>query len=143
MKLDDITNFISTLSKDPRVAMGIIVTAVPTIFGAGYVGVTQYNKVSTIIESYEATASTANSANRKVESLTEQVTQQRETIIKLQERLSDALINAREAKILAESATKEARASATATTVQLEVTTQTLRSEMNSIKRATTNRLGQ
>jgi uncharacterized phage infection (PIP) family protein YhgE len=143
MKLDDITNFISTLSKDPRVAMGIIVTAVPTIFGAGYVGVTQYNKVSTIIESYEATANTANSANRKVESLTEQVTQQRETIIKLQERLSDALINAREAKILAESATKEARASASATAVQLEVTTQTLRSEMNSIKRATTNRLGQ
>ena len=122
---------------------GIVFASVGTICSASYVGITQYNKVSSILESYDETSGTASSAHRKVEALTEQLAQQRETVMKLQERLADAMINAREAKIMAESATKEARASASATAVQLEVTTQTLRSEMNSIKRATTNRLGQ
>jgi hypothetical protein len=49
---------------------------------------------------------------------------------------------AREAKILAESAQKELRSGLAAQKIELDVTTNTLRSEMNTLKRATTNRLG-
>lgn len=143
MKIEDIKELLNSIKNNPMAIYGIVFASVGTICSASYVGITQYNKVSSILESYDETSGTASSAHRKVEALTEQLAQQRETVMKLQERLADAMINAREAKIMAESATKEARASASATAVQLEVTTQTLRSEMNSIKRATTNRLGQ
>jgi hypothetical protein len=143
MKLDDIKSLLDSIKNNPMAIYGIVFASIGTICSASYVGITQYNKVSSILESYDDTSGTASSAKRKVEALEEQVALQRESVMKLQERLADAMINAREAKIMAESATKEARASATATAVQLEVTTSTLRSEMNSIKRATTNRLGQ
>jgi uncharacterized glyoxalase superfamily protein PhnB len=143
MKLDDIKELLNSIKNNPMAIYGIVFASIGTIASGSYVAITKYNEVKNIIESYDDTTGTASSAKRKVEALEEQVAQQRETVMKLQERLADAMINAREAKIMAESATKEARASATATSVQLEVTTQTLRSEMNSIKRATTNRLGQ
>ena len=61
----------------------------------------------------------------------------------LQERLAEALMSAREAKIVSESVQKELRAGMAAQKVELESTTQALKSEMNTLKRATTNRLGQ
>lgn len=61
----------------------------------------------------------------------------------MQEKLSDALMASREAKIVSESTQKEARASANAQKVELEVTAASLKSEMNTLKRVTTNRLGQ
>jgi chromosome segregation ATPase len=94
-------------------------------------------------EGYSDTASAASSAKRKVEALEEKMQEQRETIIKLQERLAEAHMAAREAKIVSESNQKELRAGLTAQKVELEVTANSLKSEMNTLKRATTNRLGQ
>jgi hypothetical protein len=142
MKLDDIKSLLDSIKNNPMAIYGIVFASIGTICSASYVGITQYNKVSSILESYDDTSGTASSAKRKVEALEQQVAQQRETVMKLQERLADAMINAREAKIMAESATKEARASANATKVELQVQTEMIRSEMNTIKRATTNRLG-
>ena len=153
MKLSEITEFISTLSKNPQVAMGIIFTSVPAICGAGYVMITQYNKVASIIESYDDTSADASSAKRNIatltdkasvnhQTLTERINAQQEAIIKLQERSAEAMLNAREAKIIAESTQKEARASANATSVQMESTKNEIKAEMNAIKKATTNRLG-
>ena len=88
-------------------------------------------------------SSAAFAAKRKVEALEEKVQDQRETIIKLQERLGEAVMAAREAKIVSESNQKELRAGLTAQKVELEVTANSLKSEMNTLKRATTNRLGQ
>ena len=56
---------------------------------------------------------------------------------------TEALMAAREAKIVSESVQKELRAGLNAQKVELESTTSALRSEMNSLKRAATNRLGQ
>ena len=94
-------------------------------------------------EGYSDTSSAAFAAKRKVEALEEKVQDQRETIIKLQERLAEAVMAAREAKIVSESNQKELRAGLTAQKVELEVTANSLKSEMNTLKRATTNRLGQ
>ena len=129
-------------AKQNTMLAGIVITIVPGVFVAGYQGITKFNEVKDMYESFGDVASAASSAKRRVEALEEKVLEQRETITKLQERSSDALINAREAKIVSESVQKELRAGLAAQKVELEVTSSALKSEMNSIKRATTSRLG-
>jgi len=144
-KLDNVQNFVQKWvdwAKQNTMVAGFIIAGVPAILGAGYTGITKFNEVKEMYEGYSDTASAASSAKRKVESLEEKVQEQRETIIKLQERLAEAVMAAREAKIVSESNQKELRAGLAAQKVELEVTSGALRSEMNTLKRATTNRLG-
>lgn len=144
-KLDKVQGFVEkwvTWAKQNTMIAGFIITGVPVILGAGYTGITKFNEVKEMYEGYSDTASDASSAKRKVLALEEKVTEQRETIIKLQERLAEAVMAAREAKIVSESNQKELRAGLAAQKVELEVTSGALRSEMNTLKRATTNRLG-
>lgn len=145
-KLDNVQNFVQKWvdwAKQNTMIAGFIMMGVPAILGAGYTGITKFNEVKEMYEGYSDTASAASSAKRRVEALEEKVTEQRETIIKLQERLAEALMSAREAKIVSESVQKELRAGLAAQKVELDSTTQALKSEMNTLKRATTNRLGQ
>jgi hypothetical protein len=145
-KLDAVEGFVTkwvTWAKQNTMIAGFIIAGVPAILGAGYTGITKFNEVKEMYEGYSDTASAASSAKRKVEALEEKVMEQRETIIKLQERLGDAVMASREAKIVSESNQKELRAGLAAQKVELDVTSSTLRSEMNTLKRATTNRLGQ
>ena len=144
-KLDQMQGFVEkwvTWAKQNTMMVGILITVIPAIFVAGYQGITKFNEVKEMYESYSDTASDASSAKRKVIALEEKVQEQRETIIKLQERLAEAVMAAREAKIVSESNQKELRAGLAAQKVELEVTSGALRSEMNTLKRATTNRLG-
>lgn len=144
-KLDKVQGFVEkwvTWAKQNTMLAGFIITGIPVILGAGYTGITKFNEVKEMYESYSDTASDASSAKRKALALEEKVAEQRETIAKMQERLAEALMAAREAKIVAESAQKELRAGLAAQKVELEVTSGALRSEMNTLKRATTNRLG-
>jgi hypothetical protein len=143
MKLEDLKSILDSLKNNPMAIWGLVFASIGTITTVTYQGITKYNDISAIVSGYDDTASAASSASRKVDTLTERLNSQQEAIIKLQERSSEALLNAREAKIVAESTQKEARASANATKVELEVTANSLRSEMNTLKRASTNRLGQ
>lgn len=145
-KLDKVQNFVQkwvTWAKQNTMLAGFIITGVPVILGAGYTGITKFNEVKAMYEDFDSVASNASSAKRRVEALEEKVTELRETNIKLQERLAEAVMAAREAKIVSESNQKELRAGLSAQKVELEVTAGALRSEMNTLKRATTNRLGQ
>ena len=145
-KLDKVQNFVQKWvdwAKQNTMVAGFIIAGVPAILGAGYTGITKFNEVKDMYEGYSDTSSAAFAAKRKVEALEEKVQDQRETIIKLQERLAEAVMAAREAKIVSESNQKELRAGLTAQKVELEVTANSLKSEMNTLKRATTNRLGQ
>ena len=145
-KLDKVQNFVQKWvdwAKQNTMIAGFIIAGVPAILGAGYTGITKFNEVKDMYEGYSDTSSAAFAAKRKVEALEEKVQDQRETIIKLQERLAEAVMAAREAKIVSESNQKELRAGLTAQKVELEVTANSLKSEMNTLKRATTNRLGQ
>ena len=144
-KLDKVQGFVDkwvTWAKQNTMVAGFIIAGVPAILGAGYTGITKFNEVKEMYEGYSDTASSASSAERKVKILEERVADQRETIAKMQERLAEALMAAREAKIVAESTQKELRSGMAAQKVELDVTSSTLRSEMNTLKRATTNRLG-
>jgi vacuolar-type H+-ATPase subunit I/STV1 len=144
-KLDQVQGFVDkwvTWAKQNTMIAGFIIAGVPAILGAGYTGITKFNEVKEMYEGYSDTASSASAAERKVKALEEKVADQRELIAKMQERLAEALMAAREAKIVAESTQKELRSGMAAQKVELDVTTSTLRSEMNTLKRATTNRLG-
>jgi uncharacterized coiled-coil protein SlyX len=144
-KLDQVEGFVSkwvAWAKQNTMVAGFIIAGVPAILGAGYTGITKFNEVKEMYEGYSDTASSASAAERKVKVLEERVADQREVIAKMQERLAEALMAAREAKIVAESTQKELRSGLAAQKVELDVTSSTLRSEMNTLKRATTNRLG-
>ena len=145
-KLDKVQGFVDkwvTWAKQNTMVAGFIIAGVPAILGAGYTGITKFNEVKEMYEGYSDTASSASAAERKVKILEEKLAEQREVIAKMQERLAESLMAAREAKIVAESTQKELRSGLAAQKVELDVTSSTLRSEMNTLKRATTNRLGQ
>jgi hypothetical protein len=145
-KLDAVEGFVSkwvSWAKQNTMIAGFIIAGIPAILGAGYTGITKFNQVKEMYEGYSDTASSASTAERKVKILEEKVADQREVIAKMQERLAEALMAAREAKIVAESTQKELRSGLASQKVELDVTSNALRSEMNTLKRATTNRLGQ
>ena len=129
-------------AKQNTMLAGIVITIVPAVATFGYHAITKANEVIGMYNDFSDVASTASAAKRKADALEEKVADQRETIAKMQERLAEALMAAREAKIVAESTQKELRSGLSAQKVELEVTSSTLRSEMNTLKRATTNRLG-
>jgi hypothetical protein len=144
-KLDAVEGFVSkwvTWAKQNTMVAGFIIAGIPAILGAGYTGITKFNQVKEMYEGYSGTAKSASASEKKVVILEEKVAEQREVISKMQERLAEALMAAREAKIVAESTQKELRSGLASQKVELDVTTNTLRSEMNTLKRATTNRLG-
>jgi hypothetical protein len=144
-KLDAVEGFVSkwvAWAKQNTMVAGFIIAGIPAILGAGYTGITKFNQVKEMYEGYSGTAKSASNAEKKVNILEEKLAEQREVIAKMQERLAEALMAAREAKIVAESAQKELRSGLAAQKVELDVTANTLRSEMNTLKRATTNRLG-
>lgn len=129
-------------AKQNTMLAGIVITVVPAVATFGYHTITKANEVIGMYNDFSDVASTASKALRKAEALEEKVAEQRETIAKMQERLADASMASREAKVVSESVQKELRAGLSAQKVELEVTTQALKSEMNTLKRATTNRLG-
>jgi hypothetical protein len=129
-------------AKQNTMLAGIVITIVPAVATFGYHTITKANELIGMYNDFSEVASDAASAKRKVVALEEKVNEQREVIAKLQDRTSDATINAREAKVVSDSVQKELRAGLSAQKVELEVTTQSLRSEMNTLKRVTTNRLG-
>jgi hypothetical protein len=144
-KLDAVEGFVSkwvAWAKQNTMIAGFIIAGVPAILGAGYTGITKFNQVKEMYEGYSGTAKSASASEKKVIILEEKVADQREVIAKMQERLAEALMAAREAKIVAESTQKELRSGLASQKVELDVTSNTLRSEMNTLKRATTNRLG-
>lgn len=129
-------------AKQNTMLAGIVITIIPAVGTFGYHVITSANELIGMYNDFGDVASDAASAKRKVIALEEKVNEQREVIAKLQDRTSDATINAREAKVVSESVQKELRAGLAAQKVELEVTSGALRSEMNTLKRVTTNRLG-
>jgi len=145
-KLDSVEGFVTkwvTWAKQNTMVAGFIIAGIPAILGAGYTGITKFNQVKQMYEGYSDTAISASIAEKKVKVLEEKLSDQREVIAKMQERLAESLMASREAKIISESTQKELRSGLSAQKIELEVTSNSLRSEMNTLKRATTNRLGQ
>lgn len=144
-KLDKVQGFVDkwvNWAKQNTMIAGIVITGIPAVGAFGYNVITKANEVIGMYNDFSDVSGNASKALRKVEVLEEKVASQQEAIIKMQERLSDALLNSREAKTMAESTQREIKSLARAQETELKAMTESVRSELNSIKRATTNRLG-
>lgn len=129
-------------AKQNTMIVGILITVIPSIMAGGYMVITKANEIIAMYNEFNDVAGNASSAMRKAERLEEKVASQQEAIIKMQERLSDTMLNAREAKTVAESTQKEVRSLARAQEVELKAMNDSMRTELNAIKKASTNRLG-
>lgn len=144
-KLDKVQGFVDkwvNWAKQNTMIAGIVITGIPAVGAFGYNVITKANEIIGMYNEFNDVSGNASKALRKVEVLEEKVASQQEAIIKMQERLSDALLNSREAKTMAESTQREIKSLARAQETELKAMSESVRSELNSIKRATTNRLG-
>jgi hypothetical protein len=166
----NIIEFFSALSKNPQVALGILIAGLPAIFGAGYLGVTKYNQVISIIETDDAKEKAIaglqqrhsdiakefqafqksldfklTTADRRfveqVDSIKTRVESLGDSMIKLQDRTSEALMAARESRTISESSQKEVRSQLTLIRAEVQASLDAVKAEMNALKRASTNPL--
>lgn len=145
-KLDKVEGFVKKWvdwAKQNTMVAGILITGIPAIGAFSYNAITKFNEVKAMYEDFDGVSSAAYAGKRKVEALEEKVAELREANIKLQEKLNYAVMDSREAKVVSESVQKELRAGLAAQKVELISTSESLKTEMNALKRATTNRLGQ
>lgn len=142
MDLNKIIELFKSIKNNPTVIIGIVFASIGTIASGSYYIITKANEINAIITNYDETAGQAKKAMREVEYLKERVSSQAETIIKLQEKAGDGFMTAREAKVIAESTQKESRSAIAGIKSELDVQNNSLRSEMQAIRRATVNPLG-
>lgn len=140
-KLDKIESAIK-FARENAIVLGFLGTAVPFIFGLGYTAITEINKAkdalsqfTDIVEQFSEYKSKVATLERENAALKERLNQTNESVANTQMRLSDAYINAKEAK------TKSDQVERT-TTRELEVLGQALKTEIQAVRRATSNRLG-
>jgi len=141
MDLNKIIELVKNIKDNPTVIIGIVFASIGTIASGSYYIITKANEINSIITNYDETAGQASKAMREVEYLKERVNSQSETIIKLQEKAGDGYMLAREAKVVADSTQKEARSGIAGIKSELDIQNNSLRSEMQAIRRATVNPL--
>jgi ABC-type phosphate transport system auxiliary subunit len=142
MDLNKIIELFKSIKDNPTVIIGIVFASIGTIASGSYYVITKANEINSIITNYDETAGQASKAMREVEYLKERVNSQAETIMKLQEKAGDGYMLAREAKVIADSTQKESRSGIAGIKSELDIQNNSLRSEMQAIRRATVNPLG-
>jgi biopolymer transport protein ExbB/TolQ len=142
-KIEEGFNKYMKLVKDNVMIIGFLGTAVPFIFGGGYYVITEFNKAKDslsqfkdIVEGFSDIKNKLNSLEQDTKYLRERSQEQGDRIVRIQEKLSDAASDAKHAKVTAERVEK-------AVDKDLKILGDAMKSELNAIKRATTNRLGQ
>lgn len=140
-KLDKIEAAIK-FARENAIVLGFLGTAVPFVFGLGYTAITELNKAkdalsqfTDIVEQFGEHKSKVAALERDNAALKERLNQTNESVASTQMRLSDAYINAKEAKTKADQVERT-------TTRELEILGSALKSEITAVKRATSNRLG-
>jgi len=84
-KLDAVEGFVSkwvAWAKQNTMIAGIVITGIPAVLGAGYVGITKFNEVKAMYEDFDSVSGSAYGSKRKVEALEEKVQEFRENNIK-------------------------------------------------------------
>jgi hypothetical protein len=142
MDLNKIIELFKSIKDNPTVIIGLVFASIGTIASGSYVVITKYNEIDGIVTGYAETQAQASKAVRDIEYLKERVNSQAETIMKLQEKAGDGYMLAREAKVVADSTQKEARSGIAGIKSELDIQNNSLRSEMQAIRRATVNPLG-
>jgi uncharacterized coiled-coil DUF342 family protein len=140
-KLDKIEAAIK-FARENAIVLGFLGTAIPFVFGLGYTAITELNKAkdalsqfTDIVEQFGEHKSKVAALERENNTLRERLQTQSEQIGKAQDRLTDAVLDSKQAKAKADSVERM-------TTQELKILGEAMKSELNAIKRATSNRLG-
>lgn len=151
-KLDKIQGSVNKYvdwAKNNAILVGILTTFVPAVFVAGYQGITELNKAKDalaqfkeMVDNYGEIQSDIKALKSANENLRERVISQADTLSKVQEKASDAILDARVAKNVAESADKNTKSQLSAIRIEVQSSLDAVKLEMNTLKKATTNPLG-
>jgi outer membrane murein-binding lipoprotein Lpp len=140
-KLDKIESAIK-FARENAIVLGFLGTAVPFIFGLGYTAITEINKAkdalsqfTEIVEQFGEVKGKVATLERDNQTLRERLQAQGDQIGKAQDRLTDAVLDSKQAKAKADAVERM-------TTQELKILGEAMKSELNAIKRATSNRLG-
>lgn len=141
-KLDKVESAIKFV-KENSVVVGFVLAAVPVIGGGFYTAITELNKAkdalsqfTEIVDEFGTLKSKVSTLEKDNTYLKERLQSQAEQIGKAQDRLTDAVLDSKQAKAKADTVER-------VTTQELKILGDAMRSELNAIKRASTNRLGQ
>ena len=148
MSTEDSKTFSLTLS--PTMMVTGLLAVISALGSGGYYGVTLYNRAMAAIESvegykpYDDTDMRAKVQKLEIESngFKDRFLSLSDTTNKLTEKVATVSVTATEAKVLAESTSRETNSRLLGIKQEMESTSAALRNEMNSLKRATTNPLG-
>ena len=122
----------------------IIIFLTPIILGTGYAGVTFWNKM---IKTIEATSKFVqieediHTLNLQLTAIKERQLEGLNTNVRLQEKVADAYVLAKESNAVALSTQRELQATTEATKSEVETMIKSVEDKLDVIKRATTNPL--
>jgi biopolymer transport protein ExbB/TolQ len=140
-KLDKIEAAIK-FARENAIVLGFLGTAIPFVFGLGYTAITEINKAKNalsqfteIVEQFGEVKGKVATLERENNNLRERLQTQSDQIGKAQDRLTDAVLDSKQAKAKSEAVERM-------TTQELKILGEAMKSELNAIKRATSNRLG-
>jgi biopolymer transport protein ExbB/TolQ len=140
-KLDKIEAAIK-FARENAIVLGFLGTAIPFVFGLGYTAITELNKAkdalsqfTEIVEQFGEVKGKVATLERENNNLRERLQTQSDQIGKAQDRLTDAVLDSKQAKAKSEAVERM-------TTQELKILGEAMKSELNAIKRATSNRLG-
>jgi hypothetical protein len=135
--MDNNKTFSLTLSS--KTMLTLVLAALPILGGGAYYGITLYNKMLSVINKFDYT---------KVVMLEEQLNDQREryvelmqTNIRLQEKASEAIALAREAKAVSSGTSREVEASLSSIRSEVKSQIDGVNDKMRALQKATTNPL--
>jgi len=146
-----------SLSLSPTMIITVLLATISALGSGGYYAVTQFNRAMTAIEAVESLEqyddkelqSRIQVLEVEMKAAKERQLSTSDTLVRLTESMTNAIALSREAKAVAGSASSDAAAVSRevqtrleAVKRELESVSASLRSEMNGLKRATTNPLG-
>ena len=147
MTSEDNKTFSLTLS--PTMIITMLLAAISALGSGGYYGVTLYNRAMAAIEAVEAQKPYDDSELvEKVKKLEFESSNAKDRFLslsdttnKLTEKVANVTVTATEAKVLAESTSRETNSRLSGLKQELDSTTAALRNEMNNLRRASINPL--
>jgi len=122
----------------------IIIIVFPIILGSGYAGVTFYNKMLKTIEAtskFTIIEDNIKELKLQVSAIKERQLEGLDTNVRLQEKVADAYVLAKESNAVALSTQRELKASTAATKSEVETMIRSVEDKLDIIKRSVTNPL--
>lgn len=139
-----------SLTLSPTMMVTGLLAVISALGSGGYYGVTLYNRAMAAIESvegykpYDDTELLSKMQKLEIENngFKDRFLTLSDSTNKLTEKVASVSVTATEAKVLAESTSRETNSRLLGIKQEMESTSSALRNEMNSLKRATVNPLG-